>query len=88
MQVKHTTSLLNYQDALFCYGVMGNQPDKLQILERAKEFLNRSSGHRVFGSSVLMLCYIATHIDAYNQGLVGPWDAAGGILLIEKAVAV
>lgn len=74
------------RDAIFAFAVIGRPEDRPKLVARAGALLGKSSGYRILGSVAITLCYIASGImDAYNVENIGPWDSAGGILLIEEA---
>lgn len=83
----HTSPCTKFEDSIFAFIVIPRKAERHTIYARSQAFLSRSSpGYRVFGSVAITLCYIASGImDAYNVEGVGPWDSAGGILLIEEA---
>lgn len=74
------------RDALFSFTLIPKRNQKANYMARIVEFMRNSNGFRIFGSIAIGTCFIASGImDGYNFENVGPWDAAGGILLVEEA---
>lgn len=82
----HVSKCKELRDALFSFTLIPRRNQKANFMPRIIEFMRTSTGFRIFGSIVTATCYIASGImDAYNFENAGPWDAAGGVLLVEEA---
>lgn len=86
----YTSPCTKFEDSIFALSILGPQMggkiDRQKIMARTQAFFSRCPGNRVFGSVAITLCYISSGLmDAYNVENMGPWDCAGGILLIEEA---
>lgn len=55
-------------------------------LNTMREFMEKASGVRRFGSAAIDLCYTACgRFDAFWETGLNPWDVAAGVLLVEEA---
>lgn len=82
----HVSKCTELRDALFSFTLIPKRNQKSNYMPRIIEFMRNSNGFRIFGSIAIGTCFIASGImDGYNFENVGPWDAAGGVLLVEEA---